>query len=271
MTVICTVITMAGTVHATDSFLTKLKANGQRELIETQETKIIPVRAWRGAMSYYGLAQVEGHWSTLDWLRDQAIQAGRFGTAEEFAHALAVALKREIARLPLRRNEDKGIGIHFSAYEWIDDYWMPELFHISNWLDPSYTALRPTGVGASGDMYSSIFGQGLEQGGTPGARRRAVHQAIQSGTLVRYNNGDPMLYNPAANAIQGMFVELNRRRILRNANDIEVLRSLGRRPVEVVSEIQRDFCAPGTRVVGGKVHDLAVTPTGDYSSTSGDI
>lgn len=270
MTVISTVITMAGTVHATDSFLTKVNANGQREPIETQETKIIPVRAWRGAMSYYGLAQVEGHWSALDWLRAQAAQAGNFGTAEEFANALAVALNHEISRLPLPRDVDKGIGIHFSAYEWIGGYWIPEMFHISNWGDTTYSSLRSTGVGASRDMSGGISSQILGQGDTLEARRRLVHQAILGGMLVRYNNGDPTLYNPVANAIHDMFEVLNRRRILRKLNDIEVLRSLARRPVEVVASVQQDFCAPGMRVVGGRIHDLAITPTGVYSSTSSD-
>src|SRR5215831_14873694 len=46
--------------------------------------------------------------------------------------------------------------------------------------------------------------------------------------------------------------------------------SLARRPVEVVTAIQRDFCAGGKRIGGGRVHDLLITPSGDYSSTSGD-
>ncbi len=42
---------------------------------------------------------------------------------------------------------------------------------------------------------------------------------------------------------------------------------LARRPVEVVSEIQRDFCQAGRRTVGGKIHDLAITPGGRYLSS----
>jgi len=270
MTVISTLITRVGTVHATDSLLTSLKSDGQREPIEWQQTKIIPVRAWRGAMSYYGLALIEGRWSTLDWLREQVTKADTFATAERFAHALADTLNREINALPLRREVDKGIGIHFSAYEWINGYWIPEFFHISNWSDPTYTALRPSGVGASGDMSGALANQTPELVGNELAKRLAVHQAIQRGVWFQYNNGDPRLFNSAAKAIIDMFIELNSRGMLRDANNIEAIRALITQPVEMVSNIQHDFCADGTRVVGGKIHNLAINPNGEYSSTSGD-
>jgi hypothetical protein len=257
-------------VHATDSLITRLNRVGEREPIEWEETKIIPVRAWRGAMSYYGLAQVEGCWSTLDWLRDQTGKANKFKTAVEFARALAEILNQEIAALPIRRETDKGIGIHFSTYEWINGYWIPDLIHISNWNDTSYTALRSSGVGVSADLSGAISNRttGLPDDGT--AIRLEVHKAIHAGEWFQYNNGDPRLFNSAAKAIFDMFEELNRRGILRDANNIETIRALTSLPVEVVSNIQRGFCANGMRVVGGRIHDLAITPKGEYFSTSGD-
>lgn len=270
MTVISTLITHVGTVHATDSLITSLKPDGQRESKEWEQMKIVPVRAWRGAMSYYGLAQIEGCWSTLDWLRDQAKTANTHATAEHFAHAMADALNREIKALPFGRELDKGIGIHFSAYIRVSDYWIPELFHISNWYDPTYTALRPEGVGASGDTSGAIAKKFPELRGNEVATRVEPHKTIHSGMWFQYNNGDTQLFNMAARAIFDMLEELNNRGILRDTNNIETMRNLTILPVKIVSNIQHDFYADGTRVVGGTIHDLAISPNGDYSSTSGD-
>ncbi len=270
MTVISTVITRIGTVHATESLLTKLGRDGKRDPIEWQATKIVPVRAWRGALSYWGLALVDGCWSTLDWLGEQAAQASSFKAAEAFTDALATELGRALGSLSFSREVDAGIGIHFSAYEWIDDRWIPELFLITNWSDLTNTALAPTGIRVSRETHATLAGEGTKPEDGEEGRRRAVSQALQAGEWLRYNNGDPQLYNGAANAIQDMLCVLASRRILREVDNIETLRSLGRRPVEVVSAIQQCFCAPGTRVVGGKIHDLLITPTGEYSSTSGD-
>jgi len=270
VTVISCLINRAGTFHATDSLLTRLGPDGQREPLEWQETKIVPVPAWRGAMSYWGLALIEQQWSTLDWLRAQAKRAAQFESAAAFAEALAVELRRALAGLRVRRDVDAGIGIHFTAYEWIDDYWIPELFLVTNWSDPTYTALRPTGVGMSRETHGTFSGEGPRPDDSDPGRRRAVSRYLQAGGWFIYNNGDPELFNPAANSILHMFRTLSKRGILRGADDIGSLGSLTRRPIEVVSAIQHDFCASGTRVVGGKIHDLAITPTGIHSSTSGD-
>ena len=271
MTVISTLITRAGTVHVTDSLITRLNRLGEREPTEWQETKIIPVRAWRGAMSYYGLAQIEGLWSTLDWLRDQAGKANAFRTPMDFAQALAKSLDQAVASLPIRREIDKGIGIHFSTYESIDGYWIPDLIHISNWSDPSYTALRSTGVGASADLSGAVSKQNPELKGDVTAVRLKVHRNIHDGMWPIYNNGDPLLFNKAATTIFDMFKDISDRGILRDPDNIDTIRALARRAVEIVSNIQHDLCRHGTRVVGGRIHDLSIKPNGDYYSTSGDI
>lgn len=270
MTVISTFITRTGTVHATDSLLTRLLSEGRYEPIEWQETKIVPVRSWRGAMSFWGLASIDGQWVTLEWLRRRATRAGDFVSAHEFAVGLASELNQALSRFTFPREVDAGIGIHLSAYERIQDRWIPELFLISNWGDTSYTSLRITGVGVSRETYGTLSGKGGNPQSTNDTERLAVSEALQAGTWFRYNNGDPLLYNPAANAIHDMFRELQRRGILRAVDDVNTIRSLARRPVEVVSAIQRDFCINDRRVVGGRIHDLVVTPNGDYSSTSGD-
>jgi hypothetical protein len=98
-----------------------------------------------------------------------------------------------------------------------------------------------------------------------------VATALQNDRFLLYNNGDPQLYNAAADAIYKMVRVLGIRRNLKDTEDTETLRALARRPIEVVAEIQRDFCREGTRIVGGRVHDLLIMPSGEYSSTSGDV
>jgi hypothetical protein len=87
MTVISALITKHGTAHASDSFITKVNRNGGIEVIDSQQTKLVFVRRWRGALAYWGLAQFQ-KWSTLEWLRERARIAGEFPNPEEFANAL---------------------------------------------------------------------------------------------------------------------------------------------------------------------------------------
>ena len=78
-------------------------------------------------MGYWGLAQCQ-NWSTLDWLQGRAQTASQFSDPEQFANALAADLNGALANLPLTPFLEKGLGIHFTAYERINDYWIPELF-----------------------------------------------------------------------------------------------------------------------------------------------
>lgn len=85
-----------------------------------------------------------------------------------------------------------------------------------------------------------------------------------------FNNGDPVMFNAAAYAIMGMFRALAERGRLANPDEVKTHLAIVRRPIEIVSKAQIDFCRKGTRLVGGTPHDLAVTHSGTYSSTTGD-
>lgn len=164
-----------------------------------------------------------------------------------------------------------GIGIHFTAYEYIDGYWIPELFLVSNWADPSYQSLRPGGVGVSRETYHTIADVAPKQEHRQVQFRLQVHRHLhqRSGMLI-YNNGDPVMFNSAANAVPGMFKALARRGKLIEPGKIETYLAMARRPIEVVAKAQLNFCREGARVVGGRPHDLAITPNGEYLSTTGD-
>jgi hypothetical protein len=88
--------------------------------------------------------------------------------------------------------------------------------------------------------------------------------------MLMYNNGDPVMFTSAANAMLAMFRALAQRGKLAGAGKVQTYLAIARRPIEVVSKAQVDFCHEGARVVGGKPHDLAITPNGEYLSTTGD-
>ena len=269
MTVISTVISRFCVVHASDSLITLRQPNGACCPTESERSKIVAVRQWRGAMAYWGLA-TRGNWSTFDWLRDRAAHTRNFSSAEEFAGAIALQLQEELSRIHFDRPIDAGVGIHFTAYEFMNDYWIPELFLISNWADPSYTTLRPNGVGASRETYHTITDQPPRIEHRESDSRLRVHAFLQEGRILIYNNGDPTLFNAAANGLGAMFRELARRGRINAPQEIGTYLAVARRPIEIVANAQRDFCSPETRIVGGRLHDLAVTPGGVYSSSTGD-
>jgi len=272
MTVISAVITRCCTVHASDSLITKRKQGGTYEPDDWERSKIISVHRWRGAMSYWGLAKHPAHnWSTRDWLEEQVKSAGPESAPEEFAQRITDRLAEAISNMHFANQVDAGIGIHFTAYEHISNYWIPELFLISNWVDTAYRSLRPTGVGLSRETYHTIANVPPCPGHRESEYRLKVHEYLhQPGAMIVYNNGDPSMFNMAAYAIFGMLRQLGQRGNLADPQRIETYLAIARRPIEIISAAQRDFCREDTRVVGGKPHDLAVTPGGAYSSTTGE-
>ncbi len=271
MTVVSALITRFCTAHASDSMITELRSDGTYEPIEWERSKIIAVRRWRGAMTYWGVAKFDAYnWSTFDWLTERAYEAPSFSLPEEFANDVAAKLNTALANMQFVNPKAGGIGIHFTAYEYLNDYWIPELFLISNWTNTLYSDVRPEGVGVSRETYHAVMEEPPAEKHRELQYRMKVHDFLQEGKFIVYNNGDPSLFNPAANAILKMFEELARRGRLNAPSEIKTHLAMARRPVEIVSKAQVDFCPEGMRVVGGKPHDLAVTPNGEYRSNTGD-
>jgi hypothetical protein len=168
------------------------------------------------------------------------------------------------------------LGIHFTAYEYIDGYWIPELFALSRWTDESYQGVLPNfEFRVTRETYATWKGLNPPEGRSPEVGlptyRLEVHKALHHQTLMLlYNNGDPALFNPIANSVLASFAELSRRGQLKDPTSFQTHVSIVRRPVEIVSKLLADLAAPGTRLVGGKPHDLAVSPSGVYKSTTGD-
>jgi hypothetical protein len=269
MTVIAAMIAKSGTAHATDSLLTTRGSGGERISVEDQETKVIAVRHFRGALAYWGYAGSVNGTRTVDWLRARAAEAPRFETPEAFAADLATRAQGWLLGLGTAHDPRFGIGIHFSAYERVRDYWIPELFLISNFEDPNYSSLGADGVSYSRETHGTMTGIPRSPEDRLPERRLEVHARLQRGDWLRYNNGDPLLFNPTAIALEVM-LELARDRGVLAEIDVVKLRHWTRLPVEFVKELQEKFYRPGVTIVGGRIHDLAVTPLGVYTSGSGD-
>ncbi len=273
MTVISTVISQYCTAHASDSLITEPKKSGGYKITESERSKIIEVRALKGIMSYWGLAESKYYnWSTYDWLNAQAGLAHEYLSAEEFALSVANKLNIELKKMPFKELRGSGIGIHFTAYEYVNDYWIPELFLISNWNDTSYQSLRSNevDVGVSREIYKTIEGEGSKPKPEHHKEeyRMKVHEHLKTGPLLVFNNGDPTMFNEAAKSIFSMINEASERKDLANLSDPETYLSMARRPIEIVSNIQKDFYKEGKRVVGGRIHGLAITPnSSEYISS----
>jgi hypothetical protein len=268
MTVIATIITSHYTVHASDSFITERQPDGSLVVKESQQTKLVRVDAWRGAMAYWGVASYQ-NWNTIDWLRAKANSAGTYGSPQNFAEALASELTVEVSARS--RAVKKGIGIHFTAYERVDGYWVPELFLISNWTDLSYVSCRTafTATRETYGTYKQIEERSSEHGNR--AHRLEVHSALQNdAALFHYNNGDTLLFNSVAKGIFSSFSLLMQRGQVADHASVRTHLSLARRPVEVASKLLSDLARKESIVIGGKAHDIAISPNGEYHSTTGD-
>jgi hypothetical protein len=273
MTVVSLVITMHGTAHASDSFLTVRQADGTLQVVETQQPKLVAVRSWRGAMAYWGLARLEPNMSTFDWLRQQARRASEQASPEAFAQMLAEELTTATNALKRRQfvhPENTGLGIHFTAYERVKDYWIPELFQIRNWTDESYRTVRPEGFVVTRETFGALQNEPRTPAHGQPDHRLTVHDALHNGVLLYFNNGDPALFNPVANSVFKTFQELLRRRVVRDPLDLKTHAALVRRPIELISRLLGDFCVENSRAIGGALHDLCIAPDGTYYSTCGD-
>lgn len=266
VTVIATLISKTCTVHVSDSLLTAIQENGDVRFLEWEETKVVQVRQWRGAIAYYGLAGWESGWQTLGWLRERVALAAQHPSPQAFAEHLASSLQSELVRHGVA---SVGVGLHFSAYEHVDGYWIPELFHVRNWSDPSYASVYADGVRVTRETWGLINGQPSSLAHGDRQRRMEVHRVLENDSWLRFNNGDPGLFNTVANAVQDAVLVLRQRGQLRPLGLPEHT-AVVHRSVELVARLQQEIGRPESRRVGGRIHNLAVSPTGEYFSTSGD-
>ncbi|MCD4685535.1 MAG: hypothetical protein K8S97_06335 [Anaerolineae bacterium] len=270
MTVIVTLIGRDCTVHATDSLITQMQPDGTREVIEAVQPKMRPVRHFRGAISYWGLACVNSQWSTVDWLDKHIPAACRFDEPERFVEHLTDILNQDLEHLHVQGELNKGIGFHFTAYEYVDGYWIPELFSFSNYADPTYSALHSQGVVWSRQAFNTAYGGQHQRVHREQSYRMRVRDFLNANGYLIFNNGDPFMFNVAAASLQSQLRKALERKVAKQLENASEYRRFARFPIEIVANMQREFYLSGQSVVGGKIHDLSITSSGEYESDSGD-
>lgn len=282
MTVITTVISKCCTAHASDSLITIKLNDGKHKVVEQEKSKIVSVRHWRGIMSCWGLAKIKDQW-TVNWLKDIASQASEFAGPEEFAIFISNELNVALSRMNFSKPLDAGLGIHLTAYEDVDGYRIPELFQITNFKDPStsaasrYQELHREGVKVRREAYEIFAINNKEEQDKPHRSkhglpeyRQELRKYLDGGGILVFNNGDTRIFNAAISGILAMFEVTRNRRILNLPEEPATFRKVAWWPIDQVCRMQKDFVKEGYQLVGGKRHNLSVTPSGEYDSDTGD-
>lgn len=268
MTVISGVLTRRCVAVASDSYITRL-SGGRRELVpDLIGPKIVRFDRVRAAASYWGLAELDGI-STYDWLRGIAAtcQASpKRPSLSELAELLCEDLRPRLLSRPYRH---RGIGIHLAGYERVAGYPVPELFLISNYADGSYQRRAPLDWTrrSTWDVFQQAPASWKHN---PDSEERLAFRAfLEEGGVYSVNNGDPVMFNPAANAVFAMLQELVRNRSAVYSDSPRAWQTLATLPISIVRDFQEGTYVPLSRVVGGRIHDLVIQKTGEPLTSSG--
>ena len=267
MTAISSVINRNCIAIASDSLITVyIKHSKSYKIIEYTKPKILRMEKYHAAASYWGLAKY-GKWDTFEFIKTLLRNSDRNIPLSKLLKFVNKHLHLELERILPGNDLRKGIGIHVTGFENIDNIILPELYLISNFTDPTYSALKRMSVAPQ--LYGKLLKNYYQNGLTRNEQRIRINKFLQTGNFFTYNNGDPVLFNNFAKSIFNSIKILNDRKILGHVSS-EVLRSIAKRPIEIIKRIQVDFCPQDRRLVGGKIHDLLITSNRDYISNSRD-
>lgn len=266
MTAISALISKNWLAVASDSLLTEFYPD--KNVIthsEFRKSKIVPIRKFKAAAAYWGLAKI-GNWSTYDFLREQASSANNIESFEGFANNIKNKLNEKLNGITFTNPLHKGIGIHLVGYEVVEGKSIPELFLISNYLNTNYTSIGTLAL--SRNLYNTLPEDLRGANHSLTEQRDLIMRFLDNNGLFIFNNGDPALFNQAANAIHGMFRVAIERGAVKNDNKTNM--KLASKPIEMIKEMQKDFFKKEHIRVGGKIHHLLITERGDFVSNTGD-
>lgn len=273
MTVIATLIGKGCCAFATDSLITEKfieKKVEKYRKIECKETKIIRVDKFSGAMAYWGLARKDDlHWRMLDFLRKKASSAGDYKTPESFAENIRAELNYFISHNTFLNEKEKGLGIHFTAYENIDGINIPEQFTIRNFDGVNYDKFYPDGVRKFRETFSSLPVETQQRypnncdHSNPDCRKEVYDYLLRGGLFI-YNNGFPELFMSSASSLFESMRTANKRNILASPENASDYRNLISWPVREVIDFEKMFIKKDFQTVGGILHTLSVTSNKVY-------
>lgn len=269
MTAISTLISKRGISFATDSLLTTyIKKSKTHKILEYTQSKIIPAEKYHAAIAYYGFAKC-GSWSFYDWVKRKISEYGNSLTLENFATKLKNDLEIVLSSFFRKYDRDSGIGLHIAGYENRGNILLPELYHICNYTNTSYSEIgemyvRPQLYGTLPTEYRSVTDDTVDK------KKQKISQFLEEGKLFIFNNGDPELFNPFSHAFFMSFMILQARNRTKYL-DLDTQGAITRRPIEMIKSAQKDFCREGKQLIGGKIHDLTIDKNKNYKSNTGDI
>ncbi len=264
MTVISAIISKECIAIASDSLITPFDKKTNTKPYEYKKPKMVYYHHLKCCASYWGLA-FNNNWNTYNWLESLKKDVGKYQTLEAFANYMKTSLEEGLNNIP-NASDPKygGIGIHLLGYEYIEGIWIPELFFITNYAGTDYKELKPIQLSRETfgtiKKYNSNFTNDTNEFN---AQRKKVHEHLNNNHILIYNNGDPLMFNPALNAIYSLIKEGEKRKTSKSKNNIETCRLMVRRPIEIIKSIQKDFYRENQIIVGGKIHDFVFDHAGE--------
>lgn len=209
MTVISAIVEAGYCVHATDSLLSIENDDGNRTAsAESGRAKVVLFSKLRGGASFWGSVTAQKGFGMVDLrtlLIDRAKALSSHSEAiklDDYMNELAGEMN---ARFRETRIQNKGVGIHFSAFETVEGVGdVPELFLITNFRGdysaaPEFAAQRQTYFTLSNEKDYAF-----EKHHLPEYRKQVVDH-LRSGSGFHYCNGQPELFGEALPSVNGRY------------------------------------------------------------------
>jgi len=258
MTAISTLLTASAIAAASDSFLTDTTTG---QVVETRQPKIVCIKQLRMAVSYWGLARAN-NFDTFQFLKSFATKHKRAASPERFALDLGAEATKNVTALNLP-SPSNGLGFHIAVFENVCGTYVPELFLCTNYMDPGYATTNPTFSVSRESFKDTQYPNRSDP-----AARLAYYLRLTNHVVSRFNNGDPELFNPVADALMQMSMVLSQRGHFSTAKKTEAYRQWVREPIQAIADLQKRICKKGKRLVGGAVYDVIIEQSGQFHLSS---
>lgn len=263
MTIISAVLSENWIAVSSDSLRTTRVEERWIKVVEDKLPKIAEVRGkkYHGAISWCGFAG-DGD-DMLPWFQEKAKRAEKIDTAEEFANFLTAELNGHFSEIAkkwdLKVSELEWIALHFTVFEWVKkaQLLIPEIFYIHN-VTGDY---KHSGGEVICERHSRFHvapktNAPIQEHGED-EHRNAVLECLRRNNMLIFNNPKPTLFSP--------FLHMVRQAIsneLLNA-PTECYR-LATDPIRYVAHILREGALPESYWVGGAIHSLVISRTGEF-------
>lgn len=269
MTVISVVINKRCIAVASDSLIT-YEDGDTRVVIEKQKPKIVKVESKKAILSYWGYAATTAKmrgWATYDFLKKMAKCAYQFDSLNQFAEYIKEQLSKDIG-IKLEYFK-QGIGIHLIGYVEIKGEYIPKFYLISNFKITTKGYIVEPQIKITSELYKTLP-KSYRKWSHPTNENKtgAIKDFLNENKMFIFNNGDPFMFNPFFNGYRKSYIIAKERGFLDN-NEIERARFLAREPIVCVVNAQKVLFRKGTKIVGGRVHDITLEKgTFQYNSSN---